>query len=546
MDYAIAATLLGGIGLFILGMILMTEGLKTLAGDSLRRILSRFAGGRVSSIIAGASVTALAQSSHATIIATIGFVSAGLMTFQSSIGVILGANLGTTGTGWLVSILGLKFKIGAIALPVVGIGALIRLLGRDRIAGGGLILAGFGLIFVGISVLQEGMRGLSGLIDFSSFEGSSIIGRLLLVGAGVVMTIVMQTSSAALATTMAALSTHSIDLIQAAALVIGQNIGTTLTAAIAALGATTPAKRTAVAHIFFNALMGTLAFLVLPVLMPSLSLAARFCGIENAAITLAAFNTLINLIGIIIIFPFLEQLARIIARMVPEKGSRFTRYLDVSLLHLPSVAVEAVRRAVIEITITMIDIIRDMVASEKSLADFALRVKEADDALTAVKSFMSKIKTNKGVSPSYNEHFLDAMHAIDHVDQLIIASRQFESVREVKGDQKMNFIAMTLADHTAPVIEHLAKMKRGETAGELEETSRFMKRLREQRRLEIMQQTSHGEIDPDTALRQIEALRWLERVTYRIYRTLYYLGRHGGNGIQFEWIESEESRIGVE
>src|SRR4030042_645013 len=131
MSITIVTTIIGGIGLFILGMILMTEGLKTLAGDTLRKVLSRFTGGTISSILSGACITAMVQSSHATIITTIGFVSAGLITFQQSLGIILGAHLGTTSTGWIVSILGFKLKLGAIALPVVGVGAFLRLMGKD-------------------------------------------------------------------------------------------------------------------------------------------------------------------------------------------------------------------------------------------------------------------------------------------------------------------------------------------------------------------------------------------------------------------------------
>jgi len=239
---AMLSTILGGIGLFLLGMILLTDGLKALAGDSLRRVLARFAGGRLSSLAAGAGVTALVQSSSATTLTTIGFVSAGLLTFEQALGVILGANLGTTSTGWLVSILGLKFSISKVALPLVGIGALTRLLSRERLANLGLALAGFGLIFVGIDTLQLGMEGLSARIDPGSFPDASLQGRLLLVLIGVFMTVVLQSSSAAVATTLMALHAGTIDLTQAAALVVGQNVGTTVTAALGSIGATVAAE----------------------------------------------------------------------------------------------------------------------------------------------------------------------------------------------------------------------------------------------------------------------------------------------------------------
>ena len=137
------AGILGGVGLFLLGMVLLTDGLKAIAGDSLRSILARFTGGRVSSVVAGVTITLLMQSSSATVLTTIGFVSAGLLTFSQSIGVIFGANLGTTSIGWLVALLGLRFSISVVALPLVGIGAVMRLLTRGRMASVGLALAGF-------------------------------------------------------------------------------------------------------------------------------------------------------------------------------------------------------------------------------------------------------------------------------------------------------------------------------------------------------------------------------------------------------------------
>lgn len=162
-------SLLGGIGLFLLGMILMTDGLKTAAGDALRRVLLRFTGGPFRAMLSGATITALVQSSSATTLTTIGFVSAGILTFQQAVGVIFGANLGTTSTGWLVSLLGFKVSIASYALPMVGVGALLNLLGRGRLRAAGLALAGFGLIFVGIDQLQSAMAVVATRIDPSMF-----------------------------------------------------------------------------------------------------------------------------------------------------------------------------------------------------------------------------------------------------------------------------------------------------------------------------------------------------------------------------------------
>ena len=195
--FEVLSGVIGGIGLFLLGMILMTDGLKSLAGDALRSILIRYTANRYSACAAGAGITAIVQSSSATTVATIGFVSAGLLPFQNAVGVIIGAALGPTSTGWIVSLLGLKLSVGKIMLPFIGFGALARLMTRGKPAQIGTVVAGFGVIFVGIDTLQGGMEGLSQQFDPSSWPQATIAGRALLVLIGIAMTVVMQSSSAA-------------------------------------------------------------------------------------------------------------------------------------------------------------------------------------------------------------------------------------------------------------------------------------------------------------------------------------------------------------
>ncbi|MCG8585358.1 MAG: Na/Pi symporter, partial [Pirellulales bacterium] len=196
---------LGGLGLFLLGMTVMSEGLKSLAHDRLRALLSRFTRSPTTGAATGAITTAIIQSSSATTVAAVGFVGAGLLTFPQSLGIIFGANIGTTITGWLVAILGFKFKLGDAITPLILIGVFLRLFGSRRLSALGYALAGFGLIFVGIRMLQEGMQAFSGLVTPESFPDDTFTGRLLLVLIGVAITIVTQSSSAGVAAAMAAL-----------------------------------------------------------------------------------------------------------------------------------------------------------------------------------------------------------------------------------------------------------------------------------------------------------------------------------------------------
>ena len=180
--------LLGGLGLFLLGMLVMTDGLRGLAGEQLNRRLARFTNGPVSGALAGAFTTALLQSSRATTVAAVGFVGAGLLTFVQALGVIFGANLGTTITGWLVALLGLKLQIGSLVLPLILLGALMRLFARGRWQHAGFALAGFSLLFQGIAVLQAGMVAYDGLVTPVDFPVDTWGGRLQLVAIGIAVT----------------------------------------------------------------------------------------------------------------------------------------------------------------------------------------------------------------------------------------------------------------------------------------------------------------------------------------------------------------------
>ena len=204
-----AVGVLGGLGLFLLGIHHLTEGLKGLAGDSLRRTLQTVVGGRLSAVVSGALFTVLIQSSTATTLTVIGFVSAGLVTFSQAVGVIVGATFGTTSTPWLVAIFGFRLRISAFALPMVGIGAFLWMVGKGRTRSAGAILAGFGLLFIGIDYLQTGMDGVSWNLD--AIGGSGFGWQWILAGVGILMSVIMQSSSAAGATTLVALNAGSLN-----------------------------------------------------------------------------------------------------------------------------------------------------------------------------------------------------------------------------------------------------------------------------------------------------------------------------------------------
>ena len=343
-----SGALLGGIGLFLLGMWLMTEGLRLASGSALREVLARSTQTRWRALASGIMLTAVVQSSSAVTVAAIGFVNAGLLTLGQVLWVLFGSNVGTTMTGWLVAFLGLKIKIDLFALPLVGAGMLLRLSGGSSRRGSiGLALAGFGILFLGIDVLRNAFTDLSAGIAFPDIEGFWGMAAHVLIGA--LLTLLMQSSSAATALTLTAAQGGLLGLEAAAAVVIGSNIGTTGTALIAAIGATANARRAAAAHVLFNVMTGCVAFLTLPWLLHLTQWLGGWIGAPaDIATALALFHTAFNLLGVLLMWPLSDRLAALLeARFrTAEEDEARARYLDASTAALPALAIDALNREV--------------------------------------------------------------------------------------------------------------------------------------------------------------------------------------------------------
>jgi phosphate:Na+ symporter len=531
MLQASTLSVLGGIGLFLLGMILMTDGLKAAAGDALRGVLARFTETPLQATVTGAGATALVQSSTATVLTTIGFVSAGLLAFPQAVGVIFGANLGTTSTGWIVSLVGLKLNIGAVAFPLVALGALLRLLGRGRVASAGIAVAGFGLIFVGIDVLQVGMRGLSAQLDPGALPGGAIGGRLLLVGFGVAMTVVMQSSSVAVATTLTALHAGTIGLEQAAALVVGQNIGTTVTAAVAAIGASVAARRTALAHIAFNVLTAGVAFLLIPAILALEVEIGRSLGDGRApdpAVLIAAFHTGFNLLGVLMLLPFVRPFARAIERAIPERGPRLTRHLDPTVTRLPAVAVDTARRTVREIGALLVEVLMESATARRRAAHVQDRLDAADAALGEVRRFLAAVRApaEPGADPALH---LAVLHSVDHLERLAERLRAHTPSARVddpafralcaRAIAELPAVRAWLAGETAPPPAALAEALSAAVADE-----------RRRNRVDTLERAAHGEIEPGAALASLDAVRWLDSALYHVWRATSHLQQDPPDG----------------
>jgi phosphate:Na+ symporter len=537
----VISVLLGGIGLFLLGMVLMTEGLKAAAGEALRDLLRRFTGGPYSAFASGMALTALVQSSSATILATIGFVSAGLLTFVQAVGVLIGAAVGTTSTGWIVAFLGLKYSVSALALPLVGVGALLRLLTRGRLAAVGLAIAGFGLIFVGIDTLQLGMQTLSQRIDLSGLDAATFGTRVLLVLVGIAMTTVMQSSSAAVATTLAALHAGTIEFEQAAVLVIGQNMGTAVTSGLATIGASIPARRTALAHIIFNSFSGAVAFVALPIFLTGLAYLRQEVGVD-ATSGIAIFHTAFNVASAAILLPLTGWYTTLVARLVPDPTPTLTRNLDASVRNIPPVAIEAARRTARAIALVVLQAVRDRLQGSMRYDEPSEALGAAGEALAETRSFLGAVRSSPDAGEEHHRH-LSVLHAIDHLERLVGALREPVPHRLLLEDRTLAEAARELAACLADPVAQLEEGAESLAPDAIERLSLQLASTRRTHRPEVLSRTAGGEIGPSVALRQLDAMRWIDGLAYHAWRVIYHLDGGAPDGASGE--ESERD-LGTE
>jgi phosphate:Na+ symporter len=519
--HVIPVQLAGGIGLFLLGMILMTDGVKSFAGDALRQALMRFTGRPLRAFFSGLLVTMVVQSSSATTVTVIGFVSAGLLTFSQAICLVIGASLGTTGTSWMVSVLGLKFSLGLYSLPLIAVGAIVRLVARGNWKFAGLALAGFGLIFLGIATLQEGMEGISAEFQIASRPGGSLLDHLLLMLTGAALTVIMQSSSAAMATILTALHTNSINFEQAASLVIGAAIGTTITSVLAAIGANVSAKRTALAHVVFNLVTGLIAILLLPLFLKGIAVMQQFFGVPPGAVSLAAFHTAFISLGVILFLPLVRPFSRWIERLLPETGPQLTRHLDNSVLNVPEVALEATRRALSETTAELFDVARRRLR-DKTRDDLEIGLPYVHGALEQIQSFLSHIPPLAEDRPMSRSRVAQ-MHAIDHMLRLEASLHPPRAVLDALSDPSLEEALVK----TCEILALASAGFWGQTASDWEELvrkkSEELAATRRRERPVVLQQTAIGQATPHRALIQLDTMRWMDRISYHTSRICHYL-----------------------
>ena len=457
---------LGGLGMFLFGMKIMSEGLQKVAGNKMRQILAMVSNNRFVGCGAGAAVTCIIQSSSATTVMLVSFVDAGLLTFVQAIGVVLGANVGTTVTAQLIA-----FKISAYALPAIAAGVFLKFFaGRQKWVYIGDVFLGFGLVFYGLVTMKAGFAPLKlnpDFIDlFTKFNADSVGGILLCVLAGSILTMILQSSSATVGITMALACQGLLDLDASVALILGDNIGTTITAELASAGASINAHRTARAHTLFNIIGVFNIILFFPLFIKLVIwLTSSFMVIgppnlivngeqPNIARYIANSHTLFNVVNALVFLIFLPYLVKAAIWLTPHKKMEdlhHIKYLDSKFIGTPSVALEQAKAEVIRmgeaVEVMYNDVIRSLKERKlKELVKWRKREDEIDILQREITQFLVKVM-QQHITLEESKEVASLMRMVNNFERVGDAVENIAELGEELIEQNLKLSAGGIHDY---------------------------------------------------------------------------------------------------
>lgn len=443
----IAFEIVGGLGIFLLGMKYMSDGMQAVAGSSLRRMIGLATNNRYLATIVGTTVTVVVQSSSVTTVMVVGFVNSSVMELAQGVGVIMGANIGTTITGWI-----LVLKIGKYGLPILGAAAFVYLFSKgDRWRYWAMAIMGVGMVFFGLELMKDACSMIKEMPEFEAwfkrFDASNYPGVLGCALAGCILTVIVQSSSATLGITMSLAATGVISLETAAALVLGENVGTTVTALLASIGATTNARRAAYFHVLFN-IIGvfwiTLLFAwyikFIVWLVPFVQMV--FHG-DATTVGIATTHTVFNVTNTLLFLPFAPMLVRMLERVVPSKSFKEKPHLtdlDVRMVETPSLAIEQSHK----------EIVKMGAGCAKMLGWLAELVQQEDPD----KKLADRLKTR--------EQVLDSMHdeIVHFVTNLLSGNVPHSVAEEARGQLRIADEYESVSDYIADLDNFDRKLRR--------------------------------------------------------------------------------------
>ncbi|MBD3426309.1 MAG: Na/Pi cotransporter family protein [Candidatus Omnitrophica bacterium] len=449
MDTKFTYMLIGGLGLFFFGMKIMSEGLKNIAGDRLKNILSMVTKLPVIGMLVGAAITCLIQSSSATSVMVVGFVNASLMSLKQAISVVIGANIGTTFTAWLVSSMSV-FKVTHYALPAIGIGFAINTFAKTKNAKfWGQVLMGFGLLFLGLDFMKDAFAPLknSQLVKnvFLSLSENPLLGVLV----GIIFTMLLQSSSATIAIVQVMAFNGLISFPAAIPIILGDNIGTTITAQLASIGTTLPARRTAMSHTLFN-VIGTAYMLVfvytgwyvkaIDAIIPGQITA------KNIMFHIAIAHSAFNVVNALIFLPFVGVLERVSIILLPKRKGALElgpQYLEKHLLDTPPIAMEQARRETVRManlaTRSVSSAVKGFIDNIQDELKPVSRLEQAVDNLqSAITAYLIEL-SQRELSQEDSEQIPVLIHNVNDIERIGDHAENILELAERKIEKKLPF-----------------------------------------------------------------------------------------------------------
>ena len=345
--------ILSGIAIFIIGMFFMQDGFKQLSGGILEKLLEKFTSNTLYAILTGFLSTSVVQSSTIITLIVVSFLSAELLTLVQAVGIVFGSNIGSTTTAWIVSSLGVDVKISTYAFPMLVFGVVLRFFKSNGAKGTGNVLLGLGFIFLGISYMKDGFDIMKNSIDLASYAMEGYLGIIVYILIGILITVVIQSSAATLAIVITALNADSITYVNAIALAIGANVGTTLTTILASFASNENGKRVALIHFLFNLISATFITVLIYQFIDLTDFIAPFLGVSdnNYGMKLALFHTIFSVTGVILLTPAISLLVKLSEKLIQKKVSSASKpkYLNQSVLSNPDASLAALRKEIINL-----------------------------------------------------------------------------------------------------------------------------------------------------------------------------------------------------
>jgi phosphate:Na+ symporter len=457
-----------GVAILLFGMIALENGFKTFAEGPLKKLLKKATNRFYKSMGLGLVSTAILQSSSLISVIAISFISAGLLNLLEGIGIIFGANIGTTATAWLVAVFGLKIKISSLALPMLVFGIILLFQNKALYKGIGNILAGLGFLFLGIFYMKQGFETFQGSIRVEEMAEPGFAGLILFVGLGILATVILQSSSATVAIILTALAASQISYLNALALAIGANVGTTITAIIGAAAANAAGKRLAGAHLVFNIVTALVALIFIHQISWLVDWLALNTGIasDDYTLKLAAFHTIFNVAGVVIMYPFAKPLASTLTKYIiePQEEDVYQPlYLSRSALSYPQSAIGALAKEtqhlftkIFEVVSHGLQLHRTDILSDKKLQK-VLQKPGYTAEINIDEIYLSKIKHIYGKILEFatlaqqSELNSDEVRMIDNIKE---ANRNFVSVVKDLKDLQPNVVKYLQSDNKHMRMEY--------------------------------------------------------------------------------------------